>query len=106
MYLGWYGLGRVFIEGLRTDSLYLMGTNLRVSQLLAGICVVFAVVFLFVNAVFREHDPDDLYVNVVAARAAVEPQEVTDEASGEIVEEPGEEVSEERPKESERQIEE
>lgn len=72
MYIGWYGLGRVFIESLRTDSLYLLGTNLRVSQLVAGICVVFAVVFLFVNAVFREHDPDDLYVNVVAARAAAE----------------------------------
>ena len=63
MYLGWYGLGRVFIEGLRTDSLYVGGTNLRVSQLVAGLCVVFAVVFLFYNKVFREHDPADLYVN-------------------------------------------
>jgi hypothetical protein len=70
MYLGWYGLGRVFIEGLRTDSLYLMGTNLRISQLVAGLCVVFAVVFLFYNKVFKEHDPADLYVNQVAARAA------------------------------------
>lgn len=71
MYLGWYGLGRVFIEGLRTDSLYIGNTNLRVSQLVAGLCVVFAVVFLFYNKVFREHEPEDLYVNVVA-RAAVE----------------------------------
>jgi hypothetical protein len=63
MYLGWYGLGRVFIEGLRTDSLYVGGTNLRVSQLVAGLCVVFAVVFLFYNKVFREHDPADLYLN-------------------------------------------
>lgn len=76
MYLGWYGLGRMFIEGLRTDSLYFPGTNLRISQLVAGLCVVFAVVFLFYNRVFREHDPDDLYVNVAAARAAaVTPQE-------------------------------
>ena len=36
----WYGFGRFFIEGLRTDSLYLPGTALRVSQLVAGICVV------------------------------------------------------------------
>lgn len=79
MYIGWYGLGRVFIEGLRTDSLYLMGTNLRVSQLVAGICVVFAVVFLFVNAVFREHDPDDLYVNVIAAKAAAGAEAVPEE---------------------------
>ncbi len=70
MYLGWYGLGRMFIEGLRTDSLYVPGTNLRVSQLVAGLCVVFAVVFLFYNKVFREHEPDNLYVNVVKAKAA------------------------------------
>ncbi|MBO5778186.1 MAG: prolipoprotein diacylglyceryl transferase [Clostridia bacterium] len=41
LYLGWYGLGRMFIEGLRTDSLYLGG--LRVSQWLAGACLVVAV---------------------------------------------------------------
>lgn len=70
MYIGWYGLGRVFIEGLRTDSLYFLGTNLRVSQLLAGCCVLFAVVFLFYHAVFKEHDPDDLYVNIAMAKAS------------------------------------
>lgn len=72
MYVGWYGLGRVFIEGLRTDSLYVLGTNLRVSQLLAGVCVLAAAVLLFYNRVFREHDPEELYVNVKkrAAEAA------------------------------------
>lgn len=35
----WYGLGRTFIEGLRTDSLYIGDTNLRVSQVLS-ICIV------------------------------------------------------------------
>ena len=34
-YVAWYGLGRFFIEALRTDSLYLPGTEIRVSQLLA-----------------------------------------------------------------------
>ena len=33
---GWYGLGRMFIEGLRTDSLYIPGTELRTSQVLAA----------------------------------------------------------------------
>ncbi len=42
-YLGWYGLGRLFIEGLRTDSLYLGSTNIRVSQLVALICIVLSV---------------------------------------------------------------
>lgn len=38
-YLLWYGLGRVWIEGLREDSLMLMTTPLqiRVSQVLAGL---------------------------------------------------------------------
>ena len=35
----WYGLGRTFIEGLRTDSLYIGSTGIRVSQLLS-ICIV------------------------------------------------------------------
>ena len=77
MYLGWYGLGRVMIEGLRTDSLYLTNTNLRISQLVAGICVVFAGIFLFYNKIFKEHDPDDLYVNV-AASASESPTEETE----------------------------
>ena len=34
---GWYGLGRMFIEGLRTDSLYIGNTDIRVSQLLAAV---------------------------------------------------------------------
>ena len=36
-YLAWYGLGRSWIEGLRSDSLYLGGTGIRVSQLLAAV---------------------------------------------------------------------
>ena len=46
LYIGWYGLGRFFIEGLRTDSL-MIGT-LRVSQVLAALCVVFSVIMLLV----------------------------------------------------------
>lgn len=34
-YVVWYGAGRFFIEGLRTDSLYFFSTGIRVSQLLA-----------------------------------------------------------------------
>lgn len=46
LYIAWYGLGRFFIEGLRTDSLYI-GT-LRVSQVLAAVSVVVSVVLLIV----------------------------------------------------------
>lgn len=46
LYIGWYGLGRFFIEGLRTDSLYI--GQIRVSQLVAGTCVVAAVILIIV----------------------------------------------------------
>lgn len=44
LYFGGYGLGRCMIEGLRTDQLLLPHTNLAVSQILAGILIVFAIV--------------------------------------------------------------
>lgn len=47
-YLAWYGLGRFFIEGLRTDSLYLPGTNIRASQLLAAILVIASIAVNFI----------------------------------------------------------
>ena len=47
-YAFWYGLGRTFIEGLRTDSLYIPGTALRVSQLLAALsCLAAAAVLIY-----------------------------------------------------------
>ncbi len=41
-YIAWYGFGRMLIEGLRTDSLYIGNTGIRVSQLLAGIFFISA----------------------------------------------------------------
>ena len=43
LYLGGYGLGRFWIEAIRTDQLYLTGTSVPVSQLVAAICVVVAI---------------------------------------------------------------
>ena len=40
LYLFGYGLGRLWIEGLRTDQLFLFGSSIAVSQLLSGILVV------------------------------------------------------------------
>ena len=45
-YAFWYGLGRFFIEGLRTDSLYIPGTPIRVSQLLAAVSCLAALAVL------------------------------------------------------------
>lgn len=60
MYLGWYGLGRFFIEGLRTDSL-LIGT-VRVSQLLAALLVVAStIVWIVIRLrISGRHDPEYL----------------------------------------------
>lgn len=43
-YLGGYGLGRFWIEGLRTDQLLIPGTEIAVSQMLSICIVIFALV--------------------------------------------------------------
>ena len=48
-YLCGYGLERTFVEGLRTDSLYLWNTRIPVSQLISGILFVVCLVILIVN---------------------------------------------------------
>ncbi len=74
-YMAWYGLGRAFIEGLRTDSLW--WGPFRVSQVLAAISCIVAVVILVWQA-FRPHDPQKLYRNQVAAAALETPEEPSD----------------------------
>ena len=81
-YVAWYGLGRAFIEGLRTDSLYL--GIFRVSQLLAAVSCI-AAVGVLIWQMFRSHNQAGLYVNRLAAKAAetaeeVEEPEVPEEA--------------------------
>ena len=44
IYFIWYGVGRFFIEGLRTDSLYLLG--IRVSQLVSIILIIIGIIIL------------------------------------------------------------
>ncbi len=51
MVFGWYGLGRFFIEGLRTDSLYIGNTDIRVSQLLGAVIFVACVAALIYFAI-------------------------------------------------------
>lgn len=46
-YLALYGVGRFFIEGLRTDSLWMIPGVIRVSQLLSAILVLFGAVYLW-----------------------------------------------------------
>lgn len=46
-YLLGYGLGRVWIEGLRTDQLQIGDTGIPVSQLLAGVLILFSLFMIF-----------------------------------------------------------
>ena len=52
LYVIWYGLGRSWIEGLRTDSLLITGTDLRASQVVA-FATAFAAFLLLVAGLRR-----------------------------------------------------
>ncbi len=62
MYTAWYGLGRSVIEGLRTDSL-LIG-SIRVSQLLAILLVVVAIVILITVRSRKKRLHDENYLKL------------------------------------------
>lgn len=64
-YFSWYGFGRMFIEGLRTDSLYLFnGATLRVSQLIAVLTFVVATSAIIVLSLKAKKQPNDLSASV------------------------------------------
>lgn len=76
-YFLWYGIGRTWVEGLRTDSLYLFdwtifGQPIRVSQALSVVMAVVAACALLYQLVIKKRDGSDLLVCQVASRAAAE----------------------------------
>ena len=71
-YAAWYGLGRVWIEGLRMDSLY--WGPFRVSQWLAGISCITAIAVLLWQS-RKPHDPAKMWVNVMARKEAEKREE-------------------------------
>ena len=76
-YFLWYGIGRFWVEGLRTDSLYLFnwtigGEPIRVSQALSLVMVLVSAFMLFYNIKLHPHKPEELYVNIAAAQKAAE----------------------------------
>lgn len=42
----WYGFGRMVLEGLRSDSLYIANTSIRVSQALSAVLMLVSLVLL------------------------------------------------------------
>lgn len=67
-YVLWYGLGRAWIEGLRSDSLYFFGLELfgapvRTSQVLAIASAAVAAGLLVYHLKWKTHTPEELYCN-------------------------------------------
>ena len=56
MYLAWYGLGRAFIEGIRSDTLFLFNTGMRVSQVFAALTCIVSLIYLAINGSLK-HKP-------------------------------------------------
>jgi len=65
-YLFFYGIGRAWIEGLRTDSLYIGSTGIRVSQALSAVLVIGSAIYLFIRR-RKGSSPENLYANRVKA---------------------------------------
>ena len=91
-YFLWYGLGRLWIEGLRTDSLYLfgwtfMGEPIRVSQALSLVMVVVSAAALVYEIGIKKRKGDDLLVDqlAAAAEAAVQPVEEKEPSVEEVI---------------------
>lgn len=88
-YIGWYGFGRMIIEGLRTDSLYI--GSLRVSQLIGLVSFAlgaFMSVFLYIKA--RKAHIDAIDAAVPAIAEAEDAAVTVDEAAEENTDAKGE----------------
>lgn len=108
MYIGWYGLGRFWIEGLRTDSL-MLGT-MKVSQLVAIVGIIGGIVLLAVFKSWAARLPKELVTEggtipldeetlAEAADAETQAADETAEAAAEIELEAAEEAADDGPEE-------
>ena len=100
-YFLWYGLGRAWIEGLRTDSLYLfnwtfLGQPIRVSQALSVVLAAGAAFLLFYNIKIKKRTADGLLVNQLAAQAEAASQAEAAPQAEASAEEAAEEPAEEK----------
>lgn len=82
MYITWYGLGRGFIEGLRTDSLYFFGTNMRVSQFVGFASFIVGLALLIYNWMFKVHDAEEVTALAYTPKAAVTEPAADAESTG------------------------
>lgn len=101
-YFLWYGIGRFWIEGLRTDSLYLfdwtfLGQPIRVSQALSLVMIMVSLAVLLINVNRKERRPlfvQELMEAAAAAEAAEAEAAAVEETSAEEI--PAEEPAAEK----------
>lgn len=77
LYVSWYGLGRFFIEGLRTDSLH--AGSLRISQIVAGASFVVGLILFIIFKLVTAKKEIPLYVNTDASRELIEQDRAAEE---------------------------
>lgn len=77
LYVAWYGFERMFVEGLRTDSLYL--GKVRISQVLAAVSFIIALFLFIVFKIIAKRSGKPLYVNSEAAAALIEHDRLAEE---------------------------
>lgn len=70
LYVAWYGLERFFVEGLRTDSL--MAGDFRISQIIAAVSCIAALVLFVVFKILTKKKNIPLYVNSGVGQALLE----------------------------------
>ena len=90
MYFAWYGFGRMFIEGLRTDSLYV--GPFRISQVVGAVCFVAGVALMIAGTILVKKGKLDKWLAVrwaepVPAEGQVEAEEVETEEAEAVTEE-------------------
>ena len=93
-YIAWYGFGRMFIEGLRTDALYIGQTGIRVSQLLGFLLFAVSTALIIMGLIYVKNHPDSKLARVGGVAPVSSSDEEDDEEETEETEEEVEEDGE------------
>lgn len=76
MYGAWYGFERTFIEMLRTDSLMLGNSGIRVSSLLSAmLCITCVTILIVMHKKVTAREKEDTYVSIFAGETSLEDSE-------------------------------
>lgn len=81
IYLAGYGFGRFFIEGIRTDQLYIWGTGLAVSQVLSALLFFASITLLIVFRVRAVKSGEAQHVTMELCKVvkSVKPEDASEE---------------------------